>query len=45
VDEEILCEVLRIIATMAAAADKGVNRIAIKAIELFDGGAGFRGAL
>jgi len=45
VDEEILCEVLRIIAAMAASADEGVNRIAIKAIEFLHGGAGFRGAL
>jgi hypothetical protein len=29
---------------MAAPADKGVNWIAIKAIDLFRGGAGFRGA-
>jgi hypothetical protein len=30
---------------MAASADQGVSRITIKAIELFDGGAGFRSAL
>jgi len=45
VDKEILSEVLRVLAAIAAAADEGVNRITIKAIELFDGGAGFRGAL
>jgi hypothetical protein len=44
VDEEILCEVLRVIAGMAASTDEGVNRIAIKAIDLFHGGAGFPGA-
>jgi hypothetical protein len=43
VDEEILCEILRVIAGMAASTDKGVNRIAIKAIDLFRGDAGFRG--
>src|SRR6266436_2552634 len=44
VDKEILREVLRVLAAVAAAADEGVNRIAIKAIELLQGSAGFPGA-
>src|SRR5271165_2091739 len=44
VDEEILCEVLRVLAAIAASTDEGVNRIAIKTIELLQGSAGFRGA-
>src|SRR5208282_3025626 len=44
VHEEILCEVLRVLAAMPAPADEGVNRIAIKAIKFFKGSAGFRGA-
>src|SRR6266481_7288250 len=43
VDEEILRQVLRVLAAVAAAADEGVNRIAIKPIELLQGSAGFRG--
>jgi hypothetical protein len=34
-DEEILCEILRILAAIAASADKGVHRVAIKTIEFF----------
>jgi hypothetical protein len=44
VHEEILCEVLRILAAMPAPADEGVNRIAIKAIKFLEGSAGFRSA-
>ena len=40
VDEEILREVLRVMAAVAASADEGVNRIAIKTIELLQGNAG-----
>src|SRR5260221_14381767 len=36
---------MRVLAAIAAAADKGVNRIAIKTIELLQGSARFRGAL
>src|SRR6516165_6771736 len=32
-EEKILCEILRVLAGMAASADKGVHRITIKAIE------------
>ena len=34
-DEEILCEILRILAAIAASADEGVHRVAIKTIEFF----------
>jgi len=44
VDKEILCEVLRVLAAMAASADENVNRIGIEAIKLLQGDAGFRGA-
>ena len=44
VDEEILCEVLCVLAAMAASADESVNRIAIKAIEFLQGSGAFRGA-
>ena len=44
VDEEILCEVLRVLAAMAPSADESVNRIAIKAIEILQGSAGSRAA-
>jgi hypothetical protein len=40
---QLLCEVLRVIAGMAASTDEGANRIGIKAIYLFHGGADFRG--
>src|SRR5580704_8227939 len=45
VDEEILRQVLRVLAAVAAAADEGVNRIAIKTIELLQSSAGFRVAV
>jgi hypothetical protein len=32
-DEEILCKILRILAAIAAPADEGVHRVAIKTIE------------
>ena len=44
VHEKILSEVLRVLAAMPAPADKGVNRIAIKAIKFLQGSAGFRSA-
>src|SRR6476660_723243 len=44
VDEEILREILRVLAAVAATADEGVNWIAIKSIELLQGSAGFHGA-
>jgi hypothetical protein len=44
VDEEILCEVLRILAAVAAAANEGVNRIAIEPKEFLQGNPSFRRA-
>jgi hypothetical protein len=40
VDKEILCEVLRVLASMPTSPNEGVNRVAIKAIELLKGSAG-----
>jgi hypothetical protein len=44
VNEEILCEILRIMAAVASAADEGINRIAIEAVKFLQRNAGFRRA-